>query len=164
MVDQFGLGDTPHDLLLSLMPWLRPQVKLTARCEADNVVGKLEEQNVLSESLSIFDIPETPSLVEVRPKFERRLEASGVVFSHGVISVPRGCLVLISKEPHPNALVYAVIGGRDKFVAEVAGDAPFELVDPSKLPVRKGNYVLTTGKYVHIGPTGYYQFEDIEEE
>jgi len=164
MVEQFGLGDTPHDLLLSLMPWLRPRPQVKVQSETDDIVGKLENQNVLSESLSIFDIPETPSPVEVRPKFERRLEASGVVFSHGIISVPRGCSVLISKEPHTNALVYAIVGGRDKFVAEVAGDAPFELVNPSKLPVRRGNYVLTAGKHVHVGPTSYYQFEDVEEE
>jgi len=160
MVDQFGLGDTPHDLLLSLMPWLKPVQGTSQQCLGTDEVAIAEDQNVLSESLSIFDIPETPLPVEVRPKFERRLEASGVVFSHGVISVPKGCSVLISKVPHPNALVYALVGGRDKFVAEVAGDAPFELVNPSKLPVRKGNYVLTTGKYVHVGPTGYYQFED----
>jgi hypothetical protein len=108
----------------------------------------------------VFDIPVTPIVEVPTVQFERRLEVSGVVFSHGVISVPKSCKVLISRKPHTNALVYLRTSSKDKFIAEIAGDAPFELVGQDQLPKIKTDYVLTNGKFVHTGPMGYYELEE----
>jgi len=153
---------TSHGNGLPQLPKLVEPSTSTQRLVSSSSVG-LSLIQIASESKpDIFDIPVTPTVEVPTVQFERRLEVSGVVFSHGVISVPRNCKVLISRKPHTNALVYLRISPKDKFIAEIAGDVPFVLVGQDQLPKTKTDYVLTDGKFVHTGPMGYYELEEEE--
>jgi len=148
-------GDGPPQLPKLVEPSASTQRPLSSSFPSSSQTQTASESN-----FDIFDIPVTPTVEVPTVQFERRLEVSGVVFSHGVISVPKSCKVLISRKPHTNALVYLRTSSKDKFIAEIAGDAPFELVGQDQLPKIKTDYVLTDGKFVHTGPMGYYELEE----
>nr|QDH87065.1 MAG: hypothetical protein H1Rhizo26FD1135_000001 [Riboviria sp.] len=148
-------GDGPPQLPKSVEPSASTQRPLSSSFPSSSQIQIASESNS-----DVFDIPVTPTVEVPTVQFERRLEVSGVVFSHGVISVPKNCKVLISRKPHTNALVYLRTSSKDKFIAEIAGDAPFELVGQDQLPKIKTDYVLTDGKFVHTGPMGYYELEE----
>jgi len=147
---------------LPQLPKLVEPSASTQRPFSSSFLSSSQTQIASESKFDVFDIPFTPTVEVPTVQFERRLEVSGVVFSHGVISVPKCCKVLISRKPHTNALVYLRTSSKDKFIAEIAGDAPFELVDQDQLPKIKTDYVLTDGKFVHTGPMGYYELEEEE--